>query len=89
MLDIWLPLINNIDNQGIEEINIEKEENCFYSCLSYYKYRAQKKNLEIRTMTYNFIRDNRELFSSYFETDINPLSSTERANTPQYVYSLP
>ena len=60
-----------IDNSIFEEIDIEKAGNCFYCCLSYYKYKSQKNHLEIRNKIYDFIRQNKELFYTYFEDNIN------------------
>ena len=53
MLDIWLPLINNIDNQGIEEINIEtnaaiSESGMFGNCYSF-----NGVNTYIKILNYN------------------------------------
>ena len=66
-----------IDNSIFEEIDIEKAGNCFYCCLSFYKYKYQQKHLEIRNKIYDFIRLNKELFYTYFENDIYPLKNNQ------------
>ena len=63
--------------QYFKKIDIEKAGNCFYCCLSFYKYKYQQKHLEIRNKIYDFIRLNKELFYTYFENDIYPLKNNQ------------
>lgn len=48
-------------------INISKFGDCFYACLSTYFFKNESKNLEIRNNIFDYIKNYKEKFTTYFE----------------------
>ena len=56
-----------INKKYFKEIDIPKDGNCFFRCISYYFYKNIDQHMEIRDSIYKYIVENKEDFYIFFQ----------------------
>ena len=80
--------IREIPINLLYELNIIKDGNCFFNCLSYFFHNTQKDSFEFRKIIYEYIKSNKEELIPFFPDENNENKEEKIKKFDEYIETI-
>ena len=80
--------IREIPINLLYELNIIKDGNCFFNCLSYFFHNTQKDSFEFRKIIYECIKSNKEELIPFFPDENNETKEEKIKRFDEYIETI-